>query len=103
MRALDAGRFALARRLIVSPQVRVGTAAGSGVTALHIAAARGQAEAARMLLLRGADPSAQDAEGNQQAMRVHEVREASQEIVLDLNHPLAGKALLFDVKIVSIE
>lgn len=34
-------------------------------------------------------------------VRVHEVREDA--IVLDLNHPLAGQALNFDVRVVSIE
>lgn len=46
---------------------------------------------------------AQDAEGNQRPVRVHEVRAESDEIVLDLNHPLAGQDLLFEVKVVSIE
>lgn len=44
---------------------------------------------------------AQDAQGNQQRLRVHEVRD--EEIVLDLNHPLAGESLVFDVKVVSID
>ncbi|MGD8773242.1 MAG: peptidylprolyl isomerase, partial [Gammaproteobacteria bacterium] len=34
-------------------------------------------------------------------VRVHEVREEI--IVLDLNHPLAGEALNFDVTVVSVE
>lgn len=44
---------------------------------------------------------ATDDQGNHIPLRVHEVRD--KEIVLDLNHPLAGKALEFDVKVVSIE
>jgi FKBP-type peptidyl-prolyl cis-trans isomerase 2 len=51
----------------------------------------------------GAQLVAQDAEGNQRPLRVHEVHEQSEEIVLDFNHPLAGEALLFDVKVVSID
>lgn len=40
-------------------------------------------------------------EGQQQPIRVHEVREET--IVLDFNHPLAGQALNFAVKILAIE
>lgn len=39
-------------------------------------------------------------DGQQQPIRVHEVKEET--IVLDFNHPLAGKALNFDVKILAI-
>jgi FKBP-type peptidyl-prolyl cis-trans isomerase SlyD len=34
-------------------------------------------------------------------VRVHEIK--GEEIVIDLNHPLAGETLHFDVKIVAIE
>jgi FKBP-type peptidyl-prolyl cis-trans isomerase 2 len=44
---------------------------------------------------------ASDPEGNQQPIRVHEVGE--DKIVLDFNHPLAGQALNFDIKIVAVE
>ena len=44
---------------------------------------------------------ASDPEGNQQPIRVHEIGE--DKIVLDFNHPLAGEALTFDIKIVEIE
>lgn len=40
-------------------------------------------------------------EGSKQPIRVHEVREKT--VVLDFNHPLAGKALNFDIKILSVE
>ena len=40
-------------------------------------------------------------EGEQQPIRVHEVKEET--IVLDFNHPLAGQALNFDVKILAID
>jgi len=39
--------------------------------------------------------------GEQRPVRVHEVR--GDKIVLDLNHPLAGKKLHFAVKIVSVQ
>ena len=39
--------------------------------------------------------------GQQFPVRVHEIRE--EVIVLDLNHPLAGQALNFDIRIISVE
>jgi FKBP-type peptidyl-prolyl cis-trans isomerase 2 len=49
------------------------------------------------MLLATDDP----ASGNEVYVRVHEVRE--DKIVLDLNHPLAGKDLRFNVRIIAIE
>jgi FKBP-type peptidyl-prolyl cis-trans isomerase 2 len=49
----------------------------------------------------GAQLVAQDAGGRQQPVRVHEVTD--EEITLDMNHPLAGRGLTFDVKILAIE
>jgi FKBP-type peptidyl-prolyl cis-trans isomerase 2 len=40
-------------------------------------------------------------DGQQQPIRVHEVKDDM--IVLDFNHPLAGEALHFDVKILDVE
>jgi FKBP-type peptidyl-prolyl cis-trans isomerase 2 len=44
---------------------------------------------------------ASDPQGNQRPVRVHEVGEET--IILDLNHPLAGQSLTFDVRVLSIE
>ena len=44
---------------------------------------------------------AQAPTGEQQLVRVHEV--SAEEVVMDLNHPLAGQALHFDVKILAIQ
>ena len=44
---------------------------------------------------------AQTATGEQRPVRVHEVN--GEEIVMDLNHPLAGKALEFDIKVLAID
>lgn len=41
------------------------------------------------------------AEGYEGPIRVHEVKDET--VVLDFNHPLAGKALTFDIRVVSIE
>lgn len=43
----------------------------------------------------------QDQQGNQQQIKVSEVRDDT--ALLDLNHPLAGKTLKFDVKVVDVE
>lgn len=43
----------------------------------------------------------QDTEGNRRLVKVHEVK--GEKVVLDLNHPLAGETLHFDVKVVGIE
>lgn len=40
-------------------------------------------------------------DGQEQGIRVHEVRDET--IVLDFNHPLAGQALNFDIKILGID
>jgi FKBP-type peptidyl-prolyl cis-trans isomerase 2 len=45
--------------------------------------------------------AAQDESGNQQHVRVHEIREDG--IVLDLNHLLAGENLNFKVRVLTIE
>jgi FKBP-type peptidyl-prolyl cis-trans isomerase SlyD len=34
-------------------------------------------------------------------VRVHEIKEKT--VVMDLNHPLAGKTLIFDVKILDVK
>ena len=44
---------------------------------------------------------AEDSDGNQRSVRVHEVR--ADGVVLDMNHPLAGEALNFAVRIVAID
>ena len=49
----------------------------------------------------GAQLVAQDASGRQRPVKVHAVE--GEKITLDLNHPLAGQNLTFDVKILAIE
>jgi len=45
--------------------------------------------------------TARDSSGQTYPLRVQEVKEKT--IILDLNHPLAGKTLIFDVKVVDIQ
>jgi FKBP-type peptidyl-prolyl cis-trans isomerase 2 len=49
----------------------------------------------------GTELAAEDPQGNRHFARVHEVRE--DKILVDMNHPLAGRTLHFDVKILSID
>ena len=49
----------------------------------------------------GAELAAEDENGNRHFARVREVRETK--ILVDMNHPLAGKTLTFDVKILAID
>ncbi len=54
-------------------------------------------EAAREV---GAALVAEDESGDQRQVRVHEVR--GETTVIDLNHPLAGETLTFDVRVVEV-
>jgi len=49
----------------------------------------------------GAHLMARTAEGEERPVVVAEVREST--VLLDLNHPLAGKTLVFDVRVLAIE
>lgn len=49
----------------------------------------------------GATLTARSTEGQTMQVRVHEVKDKT--VVLDLNHPLAGKTLVFDVKVLDIQ
>ena len=44
---------------------------------------------------------AQSQNGDRRIVRIKEVREKT--VVIDLNHPLAGKTLFFDVKVLGVE
>jgi FKBP-type peptidyl-prolyl cis-trans isomerase 2 len=43
---------------------------------------------------------AEDPNGSRRPVRIHEVR--AEEIVIDLNHPLAGQTLHFEVRILAV-
>ncbi len=44
---------------------------------------------------------AQNAQGEMHPVRVKEVKDKT--VVIDMNHPLAGKTLIFDVKIIDVQ
>lgn len=49
----------------------------------------------------GAILAAKSPEGQIVPMRVHQIKEKT--VVMDMNHPMAGKTLVFDVKVVDIQ
>jgi FKBP-type peptidyl-prolyl cis-trans isomerase SlyD len=49
----------------------------------------------------GAQLVARDQEGRERPLRVHEVRDNT--VVIDANHPLAGKTLIFDVTVLAVD
>jgi FKBP-type peptidyl-prolyl cis-trans isomerase SlyD len=49
----------------------------------------------------GTTLTARNAQGQMMQVRVREIKEKT--VVLDLNHPLAGRTLVFDVKVLKIE
>ncbi len=48
----------------------------------------------------GAVLGVQDDSGNQYRIRIHSI--AGERVVVDFNHPLAGKTLTFEMKIISV-
>jgi FKBP-type peptidyl-prolyl cis-trans isomerase SlyD len=49
----------------------------------------------------GAILAAKGPQGQEIPVRIHQIKEKT--VVLDLNHPMAGKTLLFDIKILDIQ
>jgi FKBP-type peptidyl-prolyl cis-trans isomerase SlyD len=49
----------------------------------------------------GSELTGRTSSGETRAVRVKEIKEKS--VVLDLNHPLAGKTLVFDVRVLSVD
>jgi len=83
------------RRVVISPEEGFGLVDPLG---FHEVEKTRIPEEAREV---GAVLSLQDPRGRDHRIRVHEVKEST--VVLDFNHLLAGKTLIFDVKVVKIE
>jgi FKBP-type peptidyl-prolyl cis-trans isomerase SlyD len=83
------------KKVVVPPEDGYGPADAS--SRLEVPKAQIPPEAQRA----GAHLMARSAEGQERPVVVAEVRETT--VVLDLNHPLAGKTLLFDVRILGID
>ena len=83
------------KKVVVSPEDGYGTANAS--SRLEVPKAEIPPEAQRV----GARLMARTAEGQERPVQVAEVRETT--VVLDLNHPLAGKTLLFEVRVLGID
>ena len=49
----------------------------------------------------GSELTGRTANGDTRSVRVKEIKDKS--VVLDMNHPLAGKTLVFDVRVLSVE
>ena len=49
----------------------------------------------------GTELVAQNQNGERRTVRIKEIKEDS--VIIDLNHPLAGKTLVFDVKVLGVE
>ncbi|HTM08006.1 MAG TPA: peptidylprolyl isomerase [Verrucomicrobiae bacterium] len=49
----------------------------------------------------GTTLAAQTPDGQQFPVRIHEIKEST--VIIDMNHPLAGKTLVFDVKILDVK
>ena len=83
------------RRVVVDPADGYGPVREEGFQEIDIARIP---EEFRVV---GAQIDARDGARNSYPVRVHEVRD--QTIVLDGNHPFAGKTLIFEVQIVEID
>jgi len=49
----------------------------------------------------GSELTGRDSSGGTRSVRVKEIKDKS--VVLDLNHPLAGKTLVFDVRVLNVD
>jgi FKBP-type peptidyl-prolyl cis-trans isomerase SlyD len=49
----------------------------------------------------GTELVANNAEGQSMPVRVHEIKDKT--VVIDMNHPMAGKTLVFDIKVLDVK
>lgn len=82
------------RQVVVAPEHGYGVVDPNALTEVPRQALPAEA------LVEGTELRAKRRDGGTQYVTVKEVRESS--VVIDLNHPFAGKTLYFDVKIVDV-
>ena len=94
-RALAGMKVGEEKRVTVPPEEAYGAIDPAAVT--EVPRDRVPPEA----LVVGARLSGQTQSGREMPVRVREIKDAT--VVLDLNHPLAGRTLVFDVRVLLIE
>jgi FKBP-type peptidyl-prolyl cis-trans isomerase SlyD len=94
-RALLGMRAGEQRKVVVKPEEAYGSVDPAAVTEVPKAMMPAESLKVGLLLL------ARDAQGEQRPVRVKEVKDST--VILDLNHPLAGKTLVFDVRVLSVK
>jgi FKBP-type peptidyl-prolyl cis-trans isomerase 2 len=94
-RALTGMKAGETKRITVPPEEGYGPVDPAAIT--EVPKARVPAEA----LVVGARLSGQTRSGREVPVRVREIRDGT--VVLDLNHPLAGKTLVFEVRVILVE
>jgi FKBP-type peptidyl-prolyl cis-trans isomerase SlyD len=94
-RALAGMRVGEAKRVTVPPEDAYGPVDATAVTEVP------KAQVPPEALAVGARLRGQTRSGREMPVRVREIKDTT--VVLDLNHPLAGRTLVFDVRVILIE
>jgi FKBP-type peptidyl-prolyl cis-trans isomerase 2 len=84
-----------AKQVTITPDDAYGEVDPAAFTEVPVSELPEEAREPGMMLL------AQDSEGRSRPLRVHKIE--GDKATLDFNHPLAGKTLIFDVKILEVQ